>query len=91
MRIFVMTDLEGVAGVNQLRRLVPCRRAGIMKTAKEFLTREVNAAVEGFLEGGATEIVVADGHGPGAMNISLLHPAAQLQARLGRGRPGRCS
>ena len=86
MRIFVMTDLEGVAGVINFEDwcMPPCR---YYETAKEFLTREVNAAVEGFLEGGATEIVVADGHGPGAMNISLLHPAAQLQRGWGKRPP----
>ena len=86
MRIYVMTDLEGVAGViNFDDWCEPGSRHYEM--AAEFLTREVNAAVEGFLEGGATEIVVSDSHGPGAMNISLLHPAAQLMRVRG---PDQC-
>ncbi len=77
MRIYLMTDLEGVAGVLNFDDW--CEpQSRYYETAKEFLTREVNAAVEGFLEGGATEIVVWDGHGYGGINISLLHPAVQL-------------
>jgi D-aminopeptidase len=45
---------------------------------KEFLTLEVNAAIEGFSRGGATEFLVADGHGAGAINPKLLDPRAQL-------------
>jgi D-amino peptidase len=37
----------------------------------------VNAAVEGCLEAGAREIVVVDGHGHGAIDLQLLHPAAR--------------
>lgn len=77
MRIFIMTDLEGVAGV--LDSLNWClRESRYYETAKELLTREVNAAIEGFLSAGATEFLVADGHGWGGINPALLHPAAEL-------------
>jgi D-aminopeptidase len=46
--------------------------------AKELLTAEVNAAIEGFLAGGATEVAVLDGHGYGGIRGELLHPAAEL-------------
>lgn len=77
-KIFVMTDLEGVAGVlNHKDWCSPTSR--YYDCAKEFLTREVNAAVEGFLEAGAEEIVVADGHGPGGMNPVLLDERVELE------------
>ena len=39
---------------------------------------EVNAAVEGLLEAGATEILVSDSHGPGGVNPAQIHPAARI-------------
>jgi D-amino peptidase len=72
-----MTDLEGVAGVISSEDWCdPASR--YYGRACEMLTRETNAAVEGFLEAGATEILVADGHGCGAIDPTLLHPRAEL-------------
>lgn len=77
MRIHVMTDMEGVCGVMNFEDwCTPESR--YYERGKELLTREVNAAVEGFLEGGATEVAVADGHGHGAMDGTILHPRASL-------------
>jgi len=81
-----MTDLEGVAGVLDFENwCTPSSR--YYETAKEFLTREVNASVEGFLEGGANEIVVADGHGYGGINVNLLDPRAKLMRGWPAGYP----
>ena len=46
--------------------------------ARRLQTAEINAAIEGFLEAGATDILVSDGHGPGAVVFEELHPAARL-------------
>lgn len=76
-RVYLMTDLEGVAGVLDSENW--CKpESRNYDLAKEFLTLEVNAAIEGFARGGATEFLVADGHGPGAINPKLLDPRAQL-------------
>ncbi len=77
MKVFIMTDLEGVAGVLDFDNWV-FEESRYYEKAKELLTKEVNAAVEGFLEGEATEILVADGHGSGAINPEILHPSAEL-------------
>jgi D-amino peptidase len=77
MRIYIMTDLEGVAGVLNFQEWC-LTTSHYHDVAKELLTREVNAAVEGLMAGGATEIVVADGHGPGAINPLLLDPRVEL-------------
>lgn len=77
MKIYIMTDLEGVAGVlNFDDWCTPESR--YYETAKELLTKEVNAAVNGFFEGGADEIVVADGHGHGGINPVLLDSRVML-------------
>ncbi len=77
MRIYIMTDLEGVAGVLNFDEW--CHPgARYYDVAKELLTQEVNAAIDGFLAAGASEIVVADGHGCGAIDPLLLDPRAEL-------------
>lgn len=86
-RIYIMTDMEGVAGVQNAEQwLGPEGR--YYDVGRKLLTLEVNAAVEGFFAGGATEVVVSDGHGSGAMNIELLDPRAQLERGWAAGWPG---
>jgi D-aminopeptidase len=82
MKLYVMTDLEGVAGVvNGTDYIYPSGR--YYETARRLLTEEVNAAVRGFISGGFDDVVVADGHGPGAINAELL----DTRVRLLRGWP----
>ena len=72
-----MTDMEGVAGVLDSENW--CRpESRYYEMGKELLTLEVNAAIEGFARGGATEFLVADGHGHGGINPKLLDARAQL-------------
>lgn len=86
-RVYIMTDLEGVAGVRDSEQW--CGPDGRYYDAgQRLLTLEVNAAIEGFFAGGATEIVVADGHGRGAVNFELLDPRAQLERGWPGGWPG---
>lgn len=68
-----MTDLEGVAGVLDSPNW--CGPEGrYYEIAKELLTEEVNAAVQGFHAGGIEEMQIIDGHGCGAIDIKLLDP-----------------
>jgi len=86
MRVYVMTDLEAVAGVRDFDDwCVPEGR--YYDLAQKFLTLEVNAAVDGLFAGGATEILVADGHGCGAINIELLDPRVEMMRGWPRGWP----
>ncbi len=76
MRIYLMTDMEGVAGVIDFENW--CEPGGrYYEIGKELLTGEVNAAIDGFFAGGATEIVVADGHGCGGVHPHLLDARAE--------------
>ena len=76
MRIDLMTDLEGVAGVqNSLEWTRPGQYW--YRLARQLLTHEVNAAIEGVFAAGADEVLVADGHGPGAVNSPELDSRAE--------------
>ncbi len=82
MKVLMMTDLEGVAGVVGFEQQ-SYGGAPYYEQAKHLLTAEINAAVEGLLTGGATEVLVLDMHGPGGILFEELHPAARLM----HGRP----
>ena len=76
MKIMLMTDLEGVAGVKNHEDW--CRpESRFYATACRLLTLEVNAAVDGFFAGGAQYVQVADGHGPGGIDIELVDPRVE--------------
>lgn len=77
MKVYVCTDLEGVAGVTSFgEQADPNGR--YYEQAKLLLTAEVNAAVEGMLSSGVDDVLIADYHGPGAIAFEELHPAAKL-------------
>lgn len=61
MKIYILTDLEGISYVVREEQTSPGSKE--YEEACLLLTREVNAAVDGALEGGATEIIVNDLHG----------------------------
>jgi D-amino peptidase len=88
MKMFVITDLEGVCGV--VDHAQQCRPNGkYYEQARRLATLELNALVEGALEGGATEIIAWDGHAgfPGGLDIELLHPECKLIMAAGDGGP----
>jgi D-amino peptidase len=60
MKIFVSSDMEGTAGVVAWEQCVGDGPEAA--TGRELLLAEVNAAIEGALAGGGTEIVVNDSH-----------------------------
>jgi len=77
--VFLITDAEGVAGI--------CRQDQTETTnpeLKALLTAEVNAAVRGFLYGGAGEVIVWDGHS----NSSTLTVLTQDSGTRQAGPPG---
>jgi D-amino peptidase len=77
MKAFILTDLEGVAGVVSFEEQAYAT-GRYYEEAKALATREVNAAVEALVSEGVDDILVWDGHGPGGLTFELLHPAAQL-------------
>jgi D-amino peptidase len=79
MKIYVICDLEGTAGVVDHSK--QCRFDGeYFWQARQNATLELNALVEGALDCGVDEIVAWDGHGsfPGGLDVDILHPACKL-------------
>lgn len=77
MKIWMMTDLEGVSGVVDFEsQAYPAGK--YYGESKHLLTQEINAAVDGALSAGATDILVLDGHGAGGIEYKELHPAAKV-------------
>jgi len=79
MKAYIMTDLEGVSGVNG-------RSDGIgniiinNEEACRLLTEEVNAVIDGLVDSGVLEIIVVDGHGgSNSLQAKNLHSQAKLE------------
>lgn len=81
MRTFIITDLEGISGVDSID-MMDVNSEGY-RIACEKLMNDTNAAVEGAFAGGADKVYVVDGHGSGQNFIKeKLHPdAIQISAR----------
>ncbi len=77
MKLYVQTDMEGVAGIVNVDDYLDSS-GRYHEKGKRLVTEEVNAAVRGFIEGGLDDVVVADGHGSGAIDIELLDPRVRL-------------
>ena len=77
MTVVLMTDLEGISGVNDPKQIWDEHSAG-NQLARERLMADTNAAVDGVIAGGATTVFVVDGHGAGKNFIpDALDPRAQ--------------
>src|SRR3954452_18068710 len=63
LKVYISADMEGITGVASADQLSP---AGFeYSKAREWMTAEVLAAIQGAREAGATEFVVSDSHGNG--------------------------
>ena len=79
--ILIITDLEGVGGVNNFNDY--CVPSGYRnKDACRNLTEEVNAVCRGCFDGGFSTVIVSDGHGSGG---SILWDCLDRRAFLQRG------
>jgi D-amino peptidase len=77
LKVFISVDMEGITGVVNWEDVG--RSGKDYGDFRRIMTLETNAAIEGALNAGATEIVVRDSHGS-ARNIlpELLHQKATL-------------
>lgn len=77
MKVYISCDMEGVAGIADSEYVM--RKDLDYGEGRELMLGEVNAAVEGALEAGATEAVINDSHG-NMINLlpSKVHPKARL-------------
>jgi len=78
MKILIVTDMEGCAGVlNHDDWVMPAGR--YYEKGQRILTEETNAAIAGFFDAGASEVLVVDGHGMGGIDPELLDERAMVQ------------
>jgi len=75
--VYVSVDMEGIAGVNHPHPTNTGHER--YPAAVELMIGEANAAVEGALAAGATDVLVNDSHG-GMYNLlpERMHPAARV-------------
>jgi D-amino peptidase len=84
MRIFVSADMEGTAGIVDWSQ---CRHPGSeYEMGRRLLLDEVNAAIDGAMAGGATEVLVNDSHGAMA-NLPPAELRAGVRYLSGRHKP----
>jgi D-amino peptidase len=77
MKILVSADMEGITGVTTWDQVTPGHPE--YERCRRLMTADVNAAVRGAFEGGASEISVADGHWNGSnILVEELDPRAWL-------------
>jgi len=83
LKVLVLYDMEGVTGaVSEKHTSFDSKTE--YEAARQSLTADVNAAVAGLKAGGATEIIIVDGHGsgnttgPDVLVDQLLAPAKMI-------------
>ena len=77
LKLYISCDMEGISGVVAGKQTEGSGEE--YKRAQKLMTGELNAAIEGALAGGATEVLVNDSHGY-MRNILIeeLNPSTQL-------------
>lgn len=74
MKVYISVDMEGVAGIVDWEQCLP--GGDDYALGRELLVGEVNAAIEGAVAAGATEVLVNDAH-----SVMRNLPPAALRAR----------
>jgi D-amino peptidase len=64
MRVYISSDMEGVAGVCAWEQVDARTHNPDYPIYRRYYTQEVLSAIEGARAGGATDVLVNDGHGP---------------------------
>jgi D-amino peptidase len=86
MKIYIMTDMEGASGIRRQEECVT--GTAPFEAARKYLIGDVNAAIAGCFDGGATAVCVSDGHGGGAcLDIEKMDPRAVYETECGSWKP----
>lgn len=91
MLIYIVSDMEGLSGVDQFSQCYNPLGTPEHEYGRVQLTLDVNAAIEGAFDGGASEVRVLDGHGHNrntGFRQDLLDPRARCMA-IDPGQPTR--
>lgn len=77
MRVYISTDAEGITGVFKLSQVIPGDPS--YEYFRTMMTSDVNAAIRGAFNAGATEVYVNDSHNMGDnLRLDTLDPRAHL-------------
>lgn len=78
LKVFISADMEGIGGVSTWKIQADSEGREFEKFAR-LMTLEVNAAIAGAFDAGATEVLVADSHGDAQnLDVELLDERARL-------------
>ena len=82
MKILVAVDMEGITGVVHWDQVMPDQPD--YARFRKLMVADVNAAVSGAFDGGASEVIVADGHHAGLnLPVDELDPRVRLNSGMG--------
>ncbi len=77
MKVYISADMEGITGINGLQFIFD--KEVEYARGRALMMQDLNAAIEGAVEAGASEILVNDAHGSMRnLQIEDLHEAADL-------------
>lgn len=82
MKILIAADMEGISGVVHWDHVDPAHAE--YGRFRRLMTGDVNAAIQGAFDAGASEVIVSDGH---AYGRNLLIEEIDPRARLNSGSP----
>lgn len=85
MKVYIFVDMEGISGISGSDFVVSDGK--LYAEARRYYTWDVNACVRGCFEGGATAVIVRDGHGSGN---HILWDELDARAELVQGDSGSC-
>ena len=86
MKAFISIDMEGICGVVREIETDPIKGGEAYQQSRHLMTQEANAAIEGCVKAGATDILIADSHWNFDNLIpEELHEAATLLRGTPRG------
>jgi D-amino peptidase len=85
VKIYIETDLEGISGVYKWAQ-INVKDDPLNREACEYFMGDLAAVVRGLRDGGATEILILDGHGYQSLIPHLMEPGAKYIT--GKPRPG---
>jgi D-amino peptidase len=79
LKILIAVDMEGISGVTSWDHVNPAHAEYIR--FRHMMTADVNAAVCGAFDGGASEVIIADGHwNSGNILVEEVDPRARLSS-----------
>jgi D-amino peptidase len=84
LKVYISADMEGIGGVST-RQMEMAPGAPAYEKFRRLMTPEVNSAVSGAFDAGATEVLVSDSHWNAQnIDVEMLDPRALLVRALPR-------